>query len=92
MVDYLRDDEMGQQLIQVGRAEGREQGWVQGRVEGRERLLLALLRARFGDSPDAQVAARMLAGWDEEAAVAAITAATDPSSLLGRPAPGASQP
>jgi hypothetical protein len=34
----------------------------------------------------------MLADWDEEAAVAAITAATDLSSLLGRPAPGASQP
>ena len=79
MFEYLRDDEMGQQLIQVGREEGRE--------EGRERLLLALIRVRFGDSPDARTAARMLADWDEDAAAAAITAATDPTSLLNSARP-----
>lgn len=66
-----------------GQAQGWEQGQAQGRVQGGERVLLALLRTRFGDDPDAQAAARMLSGWDDvEAAVAAINSATDPASLL----------
>jgi hypothetical protein len=66
-----------------GQAQGWEQGQAQGRVQGGERVLLALIRTRFGDGPDAQAAARMLSGWDDvEAAVAAINSATDPASLL----------
>lgn len=70
LLDWFRDDDWAVHF----REEGRE--------EGRERLLLAMLRARFGDSPDARAAASHLAGWDEESAVGAIAGAADPASLL----------
>jgi hypothetical protein len=94
-VERFRDEDWAQELVREsreqalaqGQAQGQAQGWEQGqalgRVQGGERVLLALIRTRFGDGPDAQAAARMLSGWDDvEAAVAAINSATDPASLL----------
>jgi hypothetical protein len=94
VVEFLRKQEPVQQMIaegrELGREQGQAQGWeqgqaqgqVQGQTVGRERVLLALLRTRFGNSPEAEAAARKLVDWDEEAAVAAITAASDSASLL----------
>ena len=65
-------------MVDLGRAEGRQEGRAEGLEQGRERLLLALLRARFGDSPPIRAAAQRLAHWGEAAAVEAITATTDP--------------
>jgi hypothetical protein len=78
-VERFRDDPWGQALIREGQAEGREQG----QAEGREQVLLAVLRARFGDGPEVEQAVRMLVGWaDVDAALAVITAAPDSETLL----------
>jgi hypothetical protein len=96
-IDVLRREEAAQieeDAWDAGTVEGERQGLRRGRQEGRGRILLALLRARFGDSPDVREAAELLATWDdEEAAVRAITAAAEPRALLdlrANPAPGAS--
>jgi hypothetical protein len=82
MVAFYLGTEVGQRMVDIGRQEGLGQGRDQGQEQGRERLLLALLRARFTDSPPLPTIARRLAGWPEEDAVAAITAATTPLALL----------
>jgi hypothetical protein len=74
LVNFYKDTEVGHRLQDLGREAGRE--------EARERLVLALLRTRFGDGHQVRAAARRLARWDEAAAVAAMTAASDPASLL----------
>jgi hypothetical protein len=71
-----------EQGLEQGLGQGREQGLEQGLGQGRERLLLALLRVRFGDGPDVKTVAQRLAGWDEEAAAAAITSADTAAVLL----------
>ena len=82
MVDFYRDTEVGHRLQSIGREEGRE--------EGREAVLLALLQSRFGDRSQVRDVARRLADWDDQAAaVAAIMAASDLSSLLSVEVAGA---
>ena len=78
-VELFRDHRWGRALISKGREEGREEGVMQER----ERVLLAIIRSRFGDSPAVEEAAHILGGWDDvEAAAEAIGAATDAVSLL----------
>lgn len=80
-VERFRDHPWGLALISKGREEGREEGVAQGS----ERVLLETLRIRFGDSPQIQQAARILGGWEDvAAAVAAVSTAKDPASLLSR--------
>ncbi len=77
--EFLRKDTWGQQLMDLGREEGLEKG----REAGCEWILLALLRIRFGNSPETEAAARVLSGWDNaEAVIAAISAAGSPEELL----------
>lgn len=91
LVDFYRETEVGHRLEELGRQQGLEQGLeqglAQGREEGREQLLLALLRSRFGDTPDLRAAAHRLAGWDREAAVTAVTTVSVPSTLLNAEPP-----
>jgi hypothetical protein len=80
-VERFRDHPWGRELISKGREEGRKEGVAQGG----ERVLLEALRTRFGDSPQIQEAARILGGWEDvAAAVAAVSTAKDPASLLSR--------
>jgi predicted transposase YdaD len=96
LVEYFKDQEWSQELIEEGRErgheegreEGRQEGQEEGREEGRERILLALLRTRFGDGQEISTIARRLAGWDEQAAAAAVIAASDPAQLLRADPPG----
>jgi hypothetical protein len=78
MVEYYRNTNWAQELLRESEAEVRQQGLERGR----ERMLVALLRTRFGDDAHVQEAARHLAPWDEGAAIAAITEAVDLPSLL----------
>jgi hypothetical protein len=90
MVEYFRDTEWSQELLreseekvrQQGLEQGQQQGLEQGLERGRERMLVALLRTRFGDDVQVQEAAHHLASWPEGAAIEAITEAVDPQSLL----------
>jgi predicted transposase/invertase (TIGR01784 family) len=82
LVEFYLETEVGQRMVDVGRQEGLGLGLEQGQEQGRERLLLALLRTRFGDGDEVRTAAKRLAGQDADAAVAAITAAPDLASLL----------
>jgi predicted transposase/invertase (TIGR01784 family) len=98
MVEYYRHTNWAQELLRESEAEvrqqglelglergqqqGLERGQQQGREQGREQMLIALLRTRFGDDAHVQEAAHHLASWDEGAAIAAITEAADPQSLL----------
>ena len=81
VVDFFREQKCVQRMV--------EEGKEQGKLLTRERFLLVLLRTRFGNSADAEAAAHRLVDWDEDVAVAAITAATDVASLLSaeRPPP-----
>ena len=79
VVDFFREQKCVQRMV--------EEGKEQGKLLTRERFLLVLLRTRFGDCPDAEIAARRLVDWDEEAAIAAITAAADVASLLSAQPP-----
>ena len=97
-VERFHEDAWAQELIREGREQGceqgREQGWVQGQAEGviqgGERVLLAMIRTRFGKTSEDATVARALSGWsDAEAAVAAINAASDPASLLTQRPPDA---
>jgi hypothetical protein len=96
LVQFYLDTEVGQRLKDLGRDEGRMTGLAEGHLSGlaegreqaRERLLLALLRTRFGDRPEVRPAAVWLSRWDEEAAVNAITTASDPLHLLRMEPPG----
>jgi hypothetical protein len=94
MVEYFRDTEWSQNLLreseakvrqqalEQGQQQGQQQGLEQGLERGRERMLVALLRTRFGDDAHVQEAAHHLASWDEGAAIGAVTEAVDPQSLL----------
>jgi hypothetical protein len=82
LVKFYLGTEVGQRIKGLGVDEGRQEGNL-----SRKRLLLAWLRTRFGDNPDVRSAADRLAGWDEEAAAAAIIAASDPVELLQVAAP-----
>ena len=55
----------GQRLIEQGRQQGIEQGIEQGRQRFQE-MLLRLLRQRFGNEVDAQVAQRVAAASFEQ--------------------------
>jgi hypothetical protein len=95
IIEFYRDTEWGQGLQAIGRAEGFEQGREQGREQGIEqgieqgqaRILLALLRARFGQHPQLSGLAERLAAWNESEAVEAITGATSLVELLKVQAP-----
>jgi hypothetical protein len=91
LVEFYLDTELGQRMVDIGRQQGLGQGLEQGREQGleqgRERLLLALMRVRFGDDPELPTVARRLAAWPEEAAITAITAATTPLVLLNAQSP-----
>jgi hypothetical protein len=78
IIEFYRDTEWGQGLQAIGRAEGLERGLEQGRW----RVLLALLRARFGERPELPGLAERLASWGESEAVEAIGAAATVSELL----------
>jgi hypothetical protein len=90
MVEYFRDTEWSQELLRESEEKvrqqalevGLEQGQQQGLERGRERMLVALLRTRFGDDAHIQEAAHHLASWHEGDAIAAISEAADPQSLL----------
>ena len=84
-VERFRDHPWGRALISKGREEGREEGRKEGVTQGGERVLLEALRTRFGDGPQIQEAERILGGWEDvAAAVAAVSTAKDPASLLSR--------
>ena len=91
LVEFYLDTELGQRMVDIGRQQGLGQGLEQGREQGleqgRERLLLALMRVRFGDDPELPTVARRLAVWPEEAAVTAITAAATSLVLLNAQPP-----
>jgi hypothetical protein len=90
MVEYFRDTEWSQELLRESEDKVRQQGLERGR----ERMLVALLRTRFGDDALVPEAARHLASWEEGAAIGAITEAVDPQSLLTAqpPAPAVGVP
>lgn len=96
-VERFREEPWAQELIKQGREQGREQGWEQGQadgvMQGGERVLLAIIRTRFGYASEAEAIARMLSGWDDaDAAVAAINAASDPATLLAQGSQSAPRP
>jgi hypothetical protein len=70
LVDHYKTTEVGHHLQRLGRE------------EGREKMLLAALRSRFGDTPDAPVIVRRLTGKTDDAAMDAILGAPDLESLL----------
>jgi hypothetical protein len=74
IVEFYRDTEVGHRLQDLGREQGLEQG--------REGMLLAMVRARFGNHSDVPAIVQRLAGWNDQAAAAAITAAASPAELL----------
>jgi predicted transposase YdaD len=81
-VDFYRDTDVGHELQAIGEQRGRAEGKAEGRTEGRIRMLLALLRTRFGDEPRCQEAAARLAEHADDEAVMAITSATELEDLL----------
>jgi hypothetical protein len=75
--------------LKQGLEQGREQGLERGLEQGRELLLLRVIKQRFGDGPEASTAAHHLVGWnDDDAALAAIAAATDLAELQPSVPPG----
>ncbi len=93
--EFFMTDPSVQQLMMLshergqaaGRREGREEGREEGRAE-RDRIILALIRMRFGDVPEAETAGRMLGSWDDaEAALAAIDAAASLEELARSASP-----
>jgi len=89
VVEFFLEQECVQRAIAEAHERGRKAGLAHA---SREPTLLAIVRNRFGDSPDVEAAARMLADWDEEASVAAIMAAPDLASLLDAKRPPAPSP
>jgi hypothetical protein len=100
-VERFRGDAWAQEFIREGRAQGHEQGqaqgweqgqaqgWEQGQaqglLQGGERVLLALIRARFGKFPSDSAVAKVLSGWEDVvSAVAMINSTADPAELLSR--------
>jgi len=67
--------------LRQGRQEGRQEGREENR-EGRARILLALLRTRFGDHPGLAELAERLSRIDEAAAVEAVTAAASVEDIV----------
>jgi hypothetical protein len=67
LVDFYLDSEVGQDIMEIGRS--------QGRSTGRAELVLALLRVRFPQDPRVQAVAEQLTSWDDAAVAEAIARA-----------------
>ena len=78
-VDHYARTDMGQRIQRMGNEKGHAQ-------ERRE-MLLALLNTRFGDSAEGPEVAGRLSAWPRAAALEAIFAASDVSSLLALESP-----
>jgi len=75
--DFYSESDWAKVLQDRGRAQGRQEG----RQEGRARVLLALLRTRFGQHPDLPALAELLSSWEESVAIEAITNAERPEEI-----------
>ncbi|MBT0770832.1 hypothetical protein KIH74_17955 [Kineosporia sp. J2-2] len=78
MADFYAESDFAVLIRDRGRAQGRQEG----RREGSERVLLALLRSRFGPRPELPGIADLLARTDDDdAAIMAIQAAATPEEI-----------
>lgn len=83
IADFYSETEVGQELVNRGLEQGREQG-----LERSSKMLAALLRDRFGDQPEIPQVTEQLAHWpDPAAAVHAVIRAETLAELLNQTPP-----